>query len=413
MSGVDIGRHFNWAAYAPPLNLSVTTTDWNELVAVVKAHVAELLGSHPLNVSLHHNTTAAFQRIVTRMRLHFDGLSPVLLLTDEEYPGLVALLDEQWPGPIVMVRTANYTWRGEVARQLACLDVALRRFKPQVIVLSHVSRASGRVIGDDWLRNIPNVVPEALLILDGAQAVGNIAVTPAALRAATFYVFSGHKWLGGLQTMGVSVCEQSEWYVDDPAQGYSSQAGSRGTGSLNVLSSLAGAFRAHLADDPQKRTTGNAQHGLLLAQKLAKHGVNTLGTHGVSGVASRWVWNGIVSVPLRAYQTLPAETDFAFAHIQPEVFRSAEFGVRAAGPRYVVEFVPGAPTLDNTTTDDASDRLLIEPKNSFCDVPVPLPPHGVARFCVTWRHCERDLDDLINAIISARDQRKPGGTDRG
>lgn len=362
--------------------------DWSELVAALKSYIAELFHCEPRDISLHHNTTAAFQRIVIRLRRHFDGISPVLLLTDQEYPGLVALLDEQWPGPMLMVRTAECVWNGRPSQQFERLDAAIRRYKPHVVVLSHVSRASGATLPDAWIDRFKSVcVPGALLVLDGAQAVGNIVVTPTAKAGADFYVFSGHKWLRGLTTLGIVVASQGLWHVDDPAQGYSSQVGSRGTGSGNVVSSLLQAFQEYPVAASKERAERTSEKAQLLATLLAEKQVVSIGLIVGRTEGESWAWNGIVSIPLQAHNQFKLPEEVEHERIRAEVFRNPEFGTATAGPRYLVEF--------DKRSGLPSNPLMC---SSFCDVGVPLPPHGIARFCVTWDHEEAHLNALSEEL---------------
>lgn len=381
-------RYFNWAAHAPDLELErPSDVDWDALVGRTKGHLARLAGRNPRDVSLHHNTTGAFQRITTRLRLYFEGTSPVLLLTDQEYPGIVALLDEQWHGPIVMIRTADCIWNGKPQEVLHRLLLGIRQFKPQVILLSHVARTTGLRLTDAWLEEVSSRAPGSIVILDGAQAMGNVHVSETALRMADFYVFSGHKWLRSLATLGVVIARQDEWSVDDPAQGYSSQAGSRGTGSEWVLGSLVGSFRRFEFLGTRNYEISVAEKAEELAKLLEGRGIRHVGLPNGSG-GFQWPWNGIVSVPLGDHRPSDGD-DLVYSILYPEVFRSAALGWVAAGPRFLVSF-PG--------DDHRDDGVAVEHKTSFCDVSVPCPPLGVGRFCVTWEHRSEDLQHLADAI---------------
>ena len=379
--------YFNWAAHSPPQVLveGKEPVDWTELVAVAKGYIGELLGHNPRDVSLHHNTTAAFQRIVIRLRLYFEGLSPVLLITDQEYPGLVALLDEQWPGPIVMVSISDCIWNGDVDKARERLNLASRRYKPQVVLISHVSRSSGLFFRDEWLSEMKECAPDALFILDGAQAVGNVELSGEVISRSDFYVFSGHKWLRGLPTLGIVVADQQKWSVDDPAQGYSVQVGSRGTGSERVLSSLIEGLQRLLGGDG-RHCSAAAAMALKLAQKLVSAGLVPFGV----SAADSWTWNGIVSVPIDVRGGIrTAAANLNYAYIEGETFRSAEFGSAAAGPRFVLQF------RQHVTSTEVRWKPTLVRVPSYCDVPVPLPARGLARFCVSWDHTEDELQELV------------------
>ncbi|MFP3938996.1 MAG: aminotransferase class V-fold PLP-dependent enzyme [Thermoanaerobaculia bacterium] len=383
--------YFDWAATAPPLDPETPCEGkWEDLVQWTKGHLSVLAGRDPRDVSLHHNTTGAFQRIATRLRLHFEGSSPVLLLTDQEYPGVVALLDEQWHGPIVMVQTAGGVWEGKPEEVRRRLLLAIRRFKPQVVLLSHVARTTGLMITDSWLTEVAASSPGSIIVLDGAQAMGNVHVTETALEIADFYVFSGHKWLRGQATLGIVISRQDIWSIDDPGQGYSVQAGSRGTGSEAVLGSIVGSFRSFPDLGTEAYAKDVAEKAQELARLLDQRSLPPVGLTGEAG--SSWPWNGIVSVPLGDYGLSRTDERPKYTILDPELFRSADLGCVSAGPRYVVSFAGAG--ADGNGFGDAT----VERRASFCDVPVPCPPFGVARFCVSQEHSRKDLERLADTV---------------
>lgn len=404
---------YTLAAHAPDLQLSGPDTDnadWDTLVADAKGLLAHLMRCETRDVSLHHNTTAGFQRIVTRLQLHFEGVSPVLLLTDQEYPGLVALLDEQWRGPLVMVKTGATVLEGDPDQALRKIELAIQRFKPQVVLLSHVDRSTGLVLADEWLRSIQERSPQAILILDGAQAAGNIDHIAAGATNADFYVFSGHKWLLGRPTLGIVVAQQDRWFVDDPAQGYSTQFGSRGTGSLEVLSSLLSAFEKYPICKLRERAARTVETARRLGVLLDARGLKPLGRLADERQSHKggpeWIWSGIVSVPLNGALANGQQGE-DYTAIEPEPFRNAVFGSETAGPRYVVDMQgleerpAGAPN-----SLDTKKEFLIERKQSLCHVVAPYSPHGIARFCVNWEHDEEDLQSLARRIAGGRTSTK-------
>lgn len=105
-------------------------------------------------------------------------------------------------------------------------DVAVQASKDgkKVLVLvSQVHHDTGLILPIDDLRDW-RTANQGVLVVDGAQAVGNIEVSTGLFEWADAYFFSGHKWLGGAEKTG--------WIVVSPnavaADGTQLQAALRG-----------------------------------------------------------------------------------------------------------------------------------------------------------------------------------------
>jgi selenocysteine lyase/cysteine desulfurase len=82
-----------------------------------------------------------------------------------------------------------------------------------VVVLSHVTYLTGAVLDLTRFRQKLTIDPSRLvLIIDGAQAAGNIQVGRSFLESCDFYASSGHKWLLGKTTLGILVHEPENIY---------------------------------------------------------------------------------------------------------------------------------------------------------------------------------------------------------
>ncbi|MCY0864398.1 MAG: aminotransferase class V-fold PLP-dependent enzyme [Sulfobacillus sp.] len=66
--------------------------------------------------------------------------------------------------------------------------------KTRLVVVSHVSYLTGWELPIGSIAEVIQAWPQCRLLVDGAQALGNIMVDPAAI-GADFYVFCGHKWM--------------------------------------------------------------------------------------------------------------------------------------------------------------------------------------------------------------------------
>lgn len=81
------------------------------------------------------------------------------------------------------------------ARFLTRLDDVCKKRKVKLITVSHVAHTDGRMLPVHQVGEIARR-RNAILMIDGAQAVGHIPVDVAALDV-DFYFFSGHKWCAG------------------------------------------------------------------------------------------------------------------------------------------------------------------------------------------------------------------------
>lgn len=190
------------------------------------------------NIHIFHNTTAAIQRVFHILNKRLNNSKSNLLTTDAEFPGILAALYEIWSGEIHVAKIDNLIWSGNSEKVVEYLRKAILLTKPKVFFISHVLRASGFTIPLlDLINFIKKIDPNIVIVIDGAQAVGNIKVDNSILNKVDFYVTSAHKWLCGATTLGLAYAKFG-WDIMDPAQGYSLKLCSGGTGILEVLYSV-------------------------------------------------------------------------------------------------------------------------------------------------------------------------------
>jgi len=245
---------------------------WGAAVRQVKIEFASLLSVGEECTGVFYNTTACVQRILMYLDRRMEMPVGTLLLTDAEYSGIIAAAHEYWRGGINVVALNHLLWRGESESAEDLLLRACLLGRPAVVYLSHVTRTTGHRLSDVTILRIRRMLPRSIIIIDGAQAVGNIVVESAILREVDFYVTSGHKWLGGYPSLGLLYSQEARM-VADQAQGYSSRSGSAGTGSLGVLKSTARALRDFVAGPgdlggTQKRMRLIAEHNVRMAQEF-------------------------------------------------------------------------------------------------------------------------------------------------
>ncbi len=161
--------------------------------------LAETLGAREQEVGLTHNTT--------------EGLNIAIWSIDWK-PGDELVISNQ-EHPALLMPTYNLHRRLGVRYRVASIDLesdvvenVLRELSPRtrLVAISHVSRRSGRVVpGRDLARALHE--RGVRLLLDGAQAAGNIPVRFHELEC-DYYSLCGHKWLLGPKGAGAVLIRQ-------------------------------------------------------------------------------------------------------------------------------------------------------------------------------------------------------------
>lgn len=369
---------------------------FNNAVARVQRETASILGVDEREITVFHNTTAAVERVIQRVCQELQYASATLLTSDLEYPGIIAHLDEAWPGRVAFARVSKFLWQGEAELVEECLREAVLLSRPEVVYLSHVARSSGYQISERLIDFIREVNPRTVIILDGAQAVGNIVVDSDLLKSVSFYVTSGHKWLGGRPALGLVYAEQ-DWLIADPAQGYSKRSGSGGTGSLDALQSL-GVALTDFSEPSARSATGDyarmreiARHNARLARRLCDGLTSVRGVHALPVVnEGAWRLNGIVTL-ISGGDKLSVhliKNGFQHAFLHQEPLRSSE-GRENHAPRFSIEFRLG---YDRYDTDVR--------RCDFRTMPSAIPATGCARLSLHYYHHNRDVDRLLDSITA-------------
>jgi L-cysteine/cystine lyase len=153
-----------------------------------RAAFAEVLSSTPERIALTHSTTGA-------VNLALGGLSwnegDEIISTDGEHPGLDEPLDDLARRHGVVVRRAEVLFAADTLGPIEALITPRTR----LIALSHVLWGSGQVMPIGRIAAAARA-QGALVLVDGAQSVGAIALDPAA-DGVDLYTASGQKWLLG------------------------------------------------------------------------------------------------------------------------------------------------------------------------------------------------------------------------
>ncbi|HZZ07460.1 MAG TPA: aminotransferase class V-fold PLP-dependent enzyme, partial [Candidatus Binataceae bacterium] len=119
------------------------------------------------------------------------GPGELVVTTDQEHPCVNWPLSRLGAHGIEIARIGG----GSPAEFVENLRALIRRRRPSFVVFSHVSCKDGRVLPVEEAGQImaEHDIP---YIVDGAQALGQVAVDVRRIKAWA-YAFTGHKWLFG------------------------------------------------------------------------------------------------------------------------------------------------------------------------------------------------------------------------
>lgn len=406
------GRFFNSAfiGFEPEKARTVASdesVEWPEALDRVKARYTRLMGLTREHHTVFYNTTAGVQRIILRLTHILDGQPATLLTTDMEYPGIMSLLDEHWHGRLVIAQVGNEVWRGRAEKVSKLLREAVLLVEPDVIYVSHIARATGYRVSESVIDFARTVNPRVVIALDGAQAVGNIAVSESLLRKVDFYVTSGHKWLSGREPLGVVTAEPA-WKLPDPAQSYSRKEGSGGTGNLQCLRSL-GETLKDFVDEPSRKARALRKSKIARIEEWNRVRAWEFTTllrerrvpvQVVSRKWPEWARSGIVTVSggseeISAALSVPERTKrIEYTRLEDEAWVSHE-GAPGPGERFLL-----APPDEGRPPDITRGSLRQDRWGP------PMPQDGASRFCFHYCHTKKHVVELVDRIEAAFKRRR-------
>jgi L-cysteine/cystine lyase len=168
-----------------------------------RAAAAAVLGCHPDEISLTHNTTEGMNIAV--MGLAWQHGDEVVTATTEHPGGLYpAYLLHQRYGVRVRMTEIGTPGRDPIEELRQALNPRTR-----AVILSHVNWATGMVLPIRELAELAHSVG-ALLICDAAQSCGMVPSDVYAL-GVDAYACSGQKWLCGPDGTGALFVRQDRW----------------------------------------------------------------------------------------------------------------------------------------------------------------------------------------------------------
>ena len=162
----------------------ITRTYFESLLGgrdIARAAAGRAVGAPPEEIALTTSTTLGIGLVMSGLDWR-EG--DEILTTTEEHPGILSPLD---------VLRQRY---GVVPRFVDAADVAdAVNDRTRMVAVSHVLWTTGRTLDLQPIADAVHAVG-GLLLIDGAQSAGNIAVDVNAT-GADAYAFSGQKWLLG------------------------------------------------------------------------------------------------------------------------------------------------------------------------------------------------------------------------
>ncbi|MFN8444568.1 MAG: aminotransferase class V-fold PLP-dependent enzyme [Caldilineaceae bacterium] len=236
--------------------------------------LAELLNIAPNELCWSLNTSTAMRTVIHSLRL---TSADRLITSDQEHVATRSLyngLRDEINLPTLLVNSECSD-----ADFLSRLEHVLRQPSQgrKLLLLSHVSCIDGRILPVAEAVKLARQV-DAISLIDGAQAVGQIPVDLSAL-GADFYIGSGHKWLLGPSGIGYIHINQDRlanfnpnWLPNKDRQNASAATlGEAGTTNLAQRAS----FQVALQTIQQIGMETVVDHCQQLAQQL-RHGLRQL-----------------------------------------------------------------------------------------------------------------------------------------
>lgn len=283
MSAPEAAAYFNYAGLARPARsvaqrVKAVEREYARLlfsedgIRMYEAVLAEcrraagaLLGAGGTGgVSLLPNSSTALNLALSSLGATLKP-GDVVLTSDQEHPAVEWPLDRLAARGIGIERIAA----ASPAEFLERVDALATTRRPAFAVFSHVSYKSGRVLPVEEAGRIfaERAVP---YIVDGAQALGQVAIDVRATKACA-YAFTGHKWLFGPMGTG-GLWTSDEFLRANPLAwaGYARLGGAaleNGTincalfaGLAEACSACAGEFSARV--EKMRRTGSKISRGL-------------------------------------------------------------------------------------------------------------------------------------------------------
>lgn len=186
---------------------SVTVT-WSG-VDTLYNNLEALLGVSAESMTLRDNASEAVEFALAELLEARQGKLTLVLTSDAEDASLhrviEGVLKPTYPFQLHTVPIQDALWNNASQDEIiAALVKSCIEKRPDIVVLSHVFPDTGVVLN---LKQLIDAVrkenPRTVFVIDGSQAVGNIAVDNDVLVRSEYYAFYGDGWLLGSPSVGI------------------------------------------------------------------------------------------------------------------------------------------------------------------------------------------------------------------
>lgn len=206
----------------------------------VRARAARFLGCETPELILTHSTTDGMNTVAQGLRV---ASGDRVLTTDQEHPGGLSCWKYLARREGVVLDTVPIPPEVQDPAHIVERFAAAMTPKTKVISVSHVLTSTGYRMPIAELSALARA-RGALCVVDGAQAVGGIAVNVKSLGCHA-YATSGHKWLMGPKGTGLLYLSAETKGVIDPIvleDGHAAYSASSGVGSIPSVMGLGAAL---------------------------------------------------------------------------------------------------------------------------------------------------------------------------
>lgn len=164
------------------------------------------------NITLHERTTDGIHFAIRRLKRELPvGKKIGAIFSDADYPSVTSMIEGEIEKTYIrkidirdsfFQKTFSQTqYKGLIEEKITELEQG--NVDHIILLLSHVFFETGHVINVDELINNLQSIANVIIIVDGAQAVGNVAIDECIFDSCHFYAFCGHKWLLSTPTIGI------------------------------------------------------------------------------------------------------------------------------------------------------------------------------------------------------------------
>jgi|GEM_PF-2373846 len=176
----------------------------------------QIAGNFHNNISLHSKTTTAFKHILNLVasQYKFD-----IIHADTDYGTIIDTIQSyKAKSKIYEIKLKERIFEDgfsliEISKRYldAIKNIDKSKQTYLIVVLTHVLSESGITVLnlEKLIDDIRKIHKKAIIIVDGAQALGNVNIDKTILEKCDFYIACGHKWLLGSKTRGIAFYNSS------------------------------------------------------------------------------------------------------------------------------------------------------------------------------------------------------------